>query len=91
VVDAGHRLPEERAALRAVAEHRGCRFVGLWLDAPKDVLIKRVRDRAHDASDATPAIVAEQVAEPLAPVEWIKIDASGSFKEVVAAARSYLT
>lgn len=88
VVDAVHRMAEERAALAEVAERAGARFVGLWLDAPVEVLSRRVAARTGDASDATVAVVEAQVAEPLGEIEWRRLDASRSLDAVAGAARA---
>ena len=43
-----------RPADRAVAETASVLFVGIWLDAPPEVLIDRTERRGPDASDAEP-------------------------------------
>jgi hypothetical protein len=84
IVDAVHRQPDERAALAAVAAAAGVRFIGLWLDAPLDMLVARVSARSGDASDATVEIVARQAAEPLGAVEWHRLDASLPLADLAA-------
>jgi aminoglycoside phosphotransferase family enzyme/predicted kinase len=86
VVDAVHRLPEERRQLSAIADRAGTRFVGLWLDAPLDVLVERVAARVGDASDATAGVVRAQASEPSGPIEWRRLDASRPLAEVTTAA-----
>ncbi len=77
VVDAAHRKAEERAGAKAAASI-GAHFVGLWLEAPTDVRLKRVSQRQNDASDAGQAIVEAQAQEPVGPITWLRLDASQS-------------
>jgi hypothetical protein len=72
--------------LSAVAERAGARFVGLWLDAPLDVLIDRVTARAGDASDATAGVVRAQASEPLDGIAWARLNASVSLDTLAEAA-----
>ena len=78
IVDAVHRTAEERSLLAAVADRAGSRFVGLWLDAPLDVLINRVSSRKADASDATASVVTDQASHPPGPIDWTRLDATAS-------------
>jgi hypothetical protein len=86
IVDAVHRTAPERDLLAAVADRVGCRFVGLWLDAPTPILLNRVWGRRHDASDATAAIVREQADIPLTEVGWQRLDATLAVDELTARA-----
>ncbi|MEM6671263.1 MAG: AAA family ATPase [Planctomycetota bacterium] len=64
VVDAAFLGREERAAFRAIAEHRWARFVILHCMAPDDVLRERVETRAatgSDPSEATLAVLEHQM------------------------------
>ena len=78
IVDAVHRTAEERSLLAAVADRAGSRFVGLWLDAPLDVLINRVSSRNADASDATASVVTDQASHLPGPIDWTRLDATAS-------------
>jgi len=86
VVDAVHRNPAERDMIAAVARRAGARFVGLWLDAPVDVLTARVEQRTGDASDATVGVVERQAQTDIGPLAWVRIDASQNPAAVVKAA-----
>jgi aminoglycoside phosphotransferase family enzyme/predicted kinase len=90
VVDATHRRPEDREALREVARRAGARFAGLWLEAPTNVRQARVAGRRRDASDATPEIAAAQERDEVDAVDWYRLAASGSIDDVIAAARAAL-
>jgi uncharacterized protein len=78
VVDAVYSKPEERSAVEAIAATRGVPFTGIWLTAPIDILVERVAARQGDASDATPAVVQQQLRHAASPLGWCTIDASGT-------------
>src|SRR6185437_1146422 len=61
VIDAVALRPEERAAFAAVAVTAGVPFQGLWLEAPTETMAARIRARRGDASDATEAVLNQQV------------------------------
>lgn len=86
IVDAVFDRREDRAAIQAVADERGLRFSAFWLQAPIDILQKRVAARTNDPSDADLAVLAAQ-AEKLrqaapAPLQWRKLDASQPAPEI---------
>lgn len=83
VVDAVHARPDERAALRQVAEDAGQAFLGLWLEAPPAAMAERLKARRGDASDATLAVLEQQLAYDLGEVAWRRID-TGSGIEATA-------
>jgi hypothetical protein len=62
-------------------------FRGLWLDAPADMLMRRVAARKNDPSDATPAVVMDQLVRQSAPTDWLMLDAAGDIEVVSNAAR----
>src|SRR5436190_61327 len=84
-----------RSAGRAAAANRpsppGWPFTGLWLDAPADRMAERIDARRDDASDASPAVLAQQLATAPGDVDWIRIDASGDPNATLAAARRALS
>ena len=83
ILDAVHARPEERDNIAAVAAEAGVPFVGLWLDAPGTVLKQRLRTRALDASDATPAVVDQQLTYDIGRQTFALIDASEPLEHVV--------
>lgn len=78
IADARFADAAARAAIEKVARDRGVSFDGLWLDAAPDVLRARVEARGSDASDADRAVVDRQLARPIGPVAWTRIDAGES-------------
>jgi aminoglycoside phosphotransferase family enzyme/predicted kinase len=86
VLDAAFLDATERDAARACAEAAGVAFTGLWLEAPEATLIARVEGRSSDASDADAAVVREQLKRDLGPIDWLRVDASGTPQGVFEAA-----
>ncbi len=86
VADAAFADPAERETVSRVAEDNRLRFIGLWLDAPTEVLMARVDKRRGDASDADRAVVLRQSKYELGEITWNRIDASGSVEETVQSA-----
>lgn len=88
VLDATHRTEEERQAVEELARNLDLPFLGLWLEAPGALLARRVAARHGDASDATPAVVAAQLAgyKGNGANNWDKLDASRGKSEVFEAA-----
>ncbi len=90
IIDAVALSPDERRAFAEVAQAEAVPFFGFWLDGPEAMLAERVRSRRHDASDATPEIVAEQLRHDPGPMDWTRIDASGGSEQCLAAVRRAL-
>jgi predicted kinase len=80
----------DRARIEQVAADAGVPFLGLWLRAPADVLLARVRARRNDASDATAAVLEAQLEVDPGPLGWHEIDASDDPAAVARAAHAVL-
>ena len=78
VLDATFLRPELRTAAEAAAKAAGAPFLGLWLQAPADVLEARVAARSGDASDAGVEVLRSQLTRDPGPMDWRVIDAAGS-------------
>lgn len=76
ILDATHREPAAREAAEDLAASLGLPFLGLWLEAPAEVLAARVAARKGDASDATEAVLQAQLAEGTGPLRWVPLDAT---------------
>lgn len=76
ILDATHRHATERAEAEDLALSLGLPFLGLWLDAPAECLRARIANRQGDASDATAAVLAAQLAEGTGPLQWTRLDAT---------------
>lgn len=78
IVDATFIDRIKRNAIEAIADKKGVRFYGFWLEAEEDVLIARVSHRRGDVSDADDQVISMQLTKDHGVVDWNKIDASGS-------------
>jgi predicted kinase len=73
--------------MAALARRAGVPFVGLWLEAPREILEARVGARKLDASDATVEVVRAQWDYETGPIDWTRLDAAPPPEAVIAAAR----
>jgi len=83
IADAVYGRSDERAALAKIAEHAHAKFVGLWLDAPKETLENRISSRTNDASDATVDVLRKQLEHVVAPRDWAIIEAEARPNDVL--------
>lgn len=87
IIDAVALREDERRAFAGVAAAAGVPFTGLWLEAPAEAMAARLGSRRNDASDATAAVLAQQVGVDPGALDWVRIDASGGRDATYAAAR----
>ncbi|MBY0337258.1 MAG: AAA family ATPase [Acetobacteraceae bacterium] len=73
IADAVFLRPGERARIAAA----GSPFDGLWLEAPLDLLRRRVASRTGDASDADIAVLEGAAARDAGDVTWTRLPADG--------------
>lgn len=91
VCDAVYGEPWQRQQIEAVARDLGVSFAAFWLEAPVEVLERRVASRAGDASDADIAVLRRQLDHlDTEAVAWPRIDAARPVFEVVADVASRL-
>jgi predicted kinase len=92
IVDAVYAGVEQRRDIEAVAGGLGVPFNGFWLEADRETLMARVKERQNDASDATPETVANQLLAAVGPISpaWITIDAGGAASETLRLASEHL-
>ncbi|HEV2300753.1 MAG TPA: AAA family ATPase [Stellaceae bacterium] len=90
ILDAVALLPEERAQFAEVARRAAAPFTGIWLEAPAETMAARIRARHADASDATEAVLALQLAQDPGPIDWPVLDAGAGAEATLAAARHIL-
>ena len=83
IVDAVHAKKEERDAVAEIGARAGAAFTGIWLDAPAETMRQRIAARTGDVSDATPAVLEEQLSFDLGPHTFAVIDAGRPLNEVV--------
>jgi hypothetical protein len=85
IVDAVQAKEQEREAFAAIAASKGVAFTGIWLEAPRETLRRRVKARKADVSDATPEIVDRQLAYDLGEQDFAVVDAGRPLEQVMAA------
>jgi aminoglycoside phosphotransferase family enzyme/predicted kinase len=86
VLDATFTEPALRARAEALAAECGVPFHGAWLQAARAVLEARVAGRTGDASDATLAVLHDQIARHGGDaVSWTPVDAARPAADVAAA------
>ncbi len=78
VMDAVYGTKDERDEIEAVAAHAHATFDGLWLDADAEILAGRIAARSGDASDATVAVLKQQLSAITAPQDWTRIETGGT-------------
>lgn len=84
IVDAVHARPEERDAIGAVAHELRCPFAGVWLEAPRAELARRIEARRGDASDATVVVLERQLGYDIGPIRWRRLDSGRDAAELAA-------
>lgn len=88
VLDATFVDPALRTRAEGLAVKAAVPFHGVWLEAPVEVLEARVAARTRDASDATVAVLRDQLERVALPGEaWARVDARG---DLAAAAKTWL-
>jgi hypothetical protein len=90
IIDAVSLKPAERRSFAAIAQAAGVPFTGVWLAAPAPTMDLRLRARRHDASDASPEVLAQQLRQDPGKVDWIRIDANTGPADCLSAARRAL-
>jgi aminoglycoside phosphotransferase family enzyme/predicted kinase len=91
IIDAVALTAAERNSFSEIASTAGVPFTGLWLQAKPEAMADRIRRRSHDASDASPEVLAAQLREDPGEVDWIHIDAAGPPEACLAASRRALS
>jgi aminoglycoside phosphotransferase family enzyme/predicted kinase len=90
VIDAVFLDSSDRQAIEGLARALGVTFAGIWLEAPAEVLVRRVANRQGDPSDADADVVRGQLQRDPGPIEWPRVLAEGETDAVVAATAGLL-
>lgn len=76
ILDATFLDPAQRSWIAPLACSCGASVHMLWLEAPADILLSRMRSRGPDPSDADEDVLKAQLTLP-APAEWLAISSEG--------------
>ena len=87
VLDGVYLADIRRTQVEQLAQRLGVPFAGLWLCAPPQDMMRRVRQRRGDASDATPEVVARQLARNTGPIRWQALNSKASAEQTIRAAQ----
>ena len=90
VIDAVALREDERRSFAAVAAAAGVPFTGMWLDAPGEAMAARLAARRGDASDASAAVLGQQLLCDPGALDWSRIDSGGEPAATLAAVRRAL-
>jgi hypothetical protein len=90
IVDAVFARPQERAAIAETATAAKLPLRGLFLTADVETRLGRVDTRVHDASDADAGVAQAQEHYNLGPLDWARVDASGTPEATLARAKAAL-
>ena len=90
IVDATFLQKEERTRIAASAASSHVPFIGLWLEAPSEVLAARIGTRGRDASDANLRVLQQQLKIDTGPIGWCRIDATRDLATSLPAARALI-
>jgi aminoglycoside phosphotransferase family enzyme/predicted kinase len=85
LADAVFDRDEDRKRIANAARDAGVPFTGFWLDAPAELLRRRVSARKAGPSDAGIEVLEAQLARFSGVTGWRKIDASGDAAAIVTA------
>ena len=85
VADAVFASPDHRLTLEAIAAAQGVAFTGIWLEAPLDVMARRVTERTRNASDADAKVLKMQLGYDLGDMDWRRVDSGGSKDDTIKA------
>lgn len=69
IIDAAFLELDQRDAAHRIATANGGNFQGLWLEGSADVLSSRIEARRNDASDATVAVLRQQLSRDPGPFD----------------------
>ena len=73
ILDASFLEPAHRQRAEALAREAHVSFQAAWMEAPAALLEARIAARTDDASDATPAVLQDQLRRELGPIDWPKV------------------
>jgi aminoglycoside phosphotransferase family enzyme/predicted kinase len=91
IADATFLDQSERMAIERLAQEAEVPFQGIWLDAPRDALERRISTRRGDASDADVDVLSKQFDRDIGTITWTRIDAGKEPDDVAQSVRGLLS
>ncbi len=88
IADAVFDRADMAAEIEQTAAHAAAPFVGLWLDAPRENMARRIEGRRDDPSDATTEVLDAQIRTGAAPAGWRHLDSTQARALLVDQARA---
>lgn len=85
VADAVFAKPGHRQSLEDIARNEGVPFTAMWLEAPPEVMARRVTERKRNVSDADAKVLDMQLDYDLGDLDWIRVDSSGTREDTIKA------
>jgi aminoglycoside phosphotransferase family enzyme/predicted kinase len=76
IADSVFARAADREAVAAIARDAGVPFIGLWIDGPRELLARRLRERSSDPSDATADVLDLQLRAGVGAVDWHRLNGS---------------
>ncbi|MFQ5766301.1 MAG: AAA family ATPase, partial [Rhodospirillales bacterium] len=74
IADAVFAGAAERRAIADVARDARVPFTGIWLEAPPEVMARRIGERQRNVSDADASVLERQLGYDIGTIEWTRID-----------------
>ena len=90
IIDATFLREHERKRIAASADRAGVPFIGIWLEAPREVLVERIGARRLDASDADMLVVEQQLKTDIGSMDWHRINCTPDMTTILASVRSLI-
>ncbi|MEM8948149.1 MAG: AAA family ATPase [Pseudomonadota bacterium] len=92
IADASFLDPVERSQIEDLADEIAIPFQGVWLEAPRHVLERRIQERRGDASDADINVLKRQIEQSVGEMTWTVVnsgrDAEQSALQILAVVKS---
>lgn len=85
IADAVFDKPRNRAMVEKAARDANVAFTGIWLDADRAVLRKRVAERKGGPSDADLTVLESQLQQEAGEIRWKRVPAGDSVDTTIQA------
>jgi uncharacterized protein len=90
IIDATFLRADERKHIAASAELAGVPFIGIWLEAPREVLVAGIGVRRLDASDADMLVLEQQLNTDVGEMDWHRVDSTPDLATNLVSVRSLI-